>query len=183
MLASGDPQGNALLRSKARVAIEPDAGDAALLARRGVNVLRAAAPGFISFTGDVTLARSHGVRREWQQLSVRRRAMMITGTISRSTRWVAAQAPGADTWRAVTAQVSRYLASCAEAGLLVGDTLRRGFYVKCDQDTNAGRTGLSLVAGLALTRPGEFVAFRFDHDAGECRVTELAWQPGLGLAG
>lgn len=183
MLASGDPQGNAMLRSKARVAIEPDAEEAALLARRGVNVLRAAAPGFISFTGDVTLARSHGVRREWQQLSVRRRAMMITGTILRSTRWVAAQAPGADTWHAVTAQVSRYLASCAEAGLLAGDALRRAFYVKCDQDTNAGRTGLSLVVGLALTRPGEFVAFRFDHDAGECRVTELAWQPGLGLAG
>jgi hypothetical protein len=63
------------------------------------------------------------------------------------------------------------------------DATRRGFYVKCDQDTNAGRTGLSLVVGLALTRPGEFVAFRFDHEAGECRVTELAWQPGLGLAG
>ncbi len=183
MLASGDSTGNVLLRSKARVAIEPDAGEAALLARRGVNVLRGAAPGFISFTGDVTLARSHGSRREWQQLSTRRRAMTIAGTISQSTRWVAAQKPGADTWRTLAAQVSRYLDSCADAGLLAGDATRRAFYVKCDQDTNAGQTGLSFVAGLALTRPGEFVAFRFDHDGSECRVTELAWQPGLGLAG
>jgi phage tail sheath protein FI len=183
MLASGQAPGGPLLRSKARVSIEPDAEEAMLLARRGVNVLRAAAPGFISFTGDVTLARSHGARREWQQLTVRRRAMLIAGTISRSTRWAAVQKPGADTWRAVTVQVGRYLASCAEAGLLVGDTTQRGFYVKCDQDTNAGRSGLCLVVGLALARAGDFVAFRFEHDAPECRVTELAWQPGLGLAG
>ncbi len=183
MLASGESAGNVLLRSKARVVVEPDAREAALLARRGVNVLRGAAPGFISFTGDVTLARSHGGRREWQQLSVRRRAMMITGAISRSTRWVAAQNSGAGTWEAVAAQVSRYLASCADAGLLVGDATRRPFYVKCDQDTNAARTGLSFVVGLALSRPGEFVAFRFDHDGSDCRVTELAWQPGLALAG
>lgn len=182
MLSSEGAADRGLLRSKARVAMEPDAEEAALLARRGVNVLRAAAPGFISFTGDVTLARSHGGRREWQQLSVRRRAMTITGAISRSTGWVAVQEPGADTWRTVTAQVGRYLTSCAEAGLLAGDATRRAFYVKCDQDTNAGRKGLSFVVGLALTRPGEFVAFRFDQDAGEARVTELAWQPGLGLS-
>jgi len=182
MLASGESTGNVLLRSKARVAVEADAGEAALLTRRGVNVLRGATPGFISFTGDVTLARSHGGRREWQHLSVRRRAMMITGAISRSTRWVAAQKPGAETWGAVAAQVSRYLASCADAGLLAGDAMRRPFYVKCDQDTNALRTGLSFVVGLALCRPGEFVAFRFDHDGSDCRVTELAWQPGLALA-
>jgi hypothetical protein len=55
--------------------------------------------------------------------------------------------------------------------------------VKCDQDTNAGRGGLTFVVGLALTRAGEFVAFRFEHDAAECRVSELAWQPGIGIAG
>lgn len=183
MLASEGSSDKVLLRSKARVAMEPDAEEAALLARRGVNVLRAAAPGFISFTGDVTLARSHGVRREWQQLSVRRRAVMTTGTIARSTRWAAMQAPGPETWRAVSSQVSHYLASCAEAGLLVGDATRRAYYVKCDQDTHAPRPGLSFVVGLALTRPGEYVAFRFDHAASECRVTEVTWQPGAGLAG
>jgi phage tail sheath protein FI len=163
--------------------MEPDAEEAALMARRGVNVLRAAAPGFISFTGNVTLARSQGARREWQQLSIRRQAMMTAGTIARSTRWAAVQKPDAETWRAVTAQVASYLAESTAAGLLVGDATHRGFYVKCDQDTNAHRPGLSFVVGLALTRAGEFVAFRFDHDTVDCRVTELAWQPGLGLTG
>jgi hypothetical protein len=172
-----------VLRSKARVAVEPDDEEAARLARCGVNVLRADAPGFISFTGDVTLARSQGSRREWQRLSVRRRAVMTAGTIARSTRWAAVQKRDAETWRAVAAQVGRYLADSAAAGFLAGGTTRRAFYVKCDQDTNAHRPGLSFIVGLALTRPGDFVAFRFDHDAADCRVTEIAWQPGHSFSG
>jgi hypothetical protein len=54
--------------------------------------------------------------------------------------------------------------------------------VKCDQDTNGRGTGLSFIVGLALARPDEFVAFRFEHDVSDCRVTEIAWQPGAGLA-
>jgi hypothetical protein len=181
MLAS-DGHAGALLRSRARVAVEPDDDEAAFLARHGVNVLREAAPGLISFTGDVTLARQQGVRREWHRLSLRRRAMLMTGTIRTSTRWAAVQPPGPDTWRTVTAQVSRYLASCADAGLLAGNA-GHGFYVKCDQDTNRGRRGLSFIVGLALATAGEFVAFRFDHVDGECHVAELAWQPGAALAG
>ncbi|MEO8225449.1 MAG: hypothetical protein ABI661_11650, partial [Gammaproteobacteria bacterium] len=176
------PSDAVLLRSKARVAIESDAGEAALLARRGVNVLRPAAPGFISFSGDVTLARSQGARREWQHLSVRRRAVLTAGTIARSTRWAAVQKPDADTWRAVAEQVGRYLEDSSTAGLLTCDATQRSFYVKCDQDTNAHQPGLSFVVGLALTRPGDFVAFRFDHNAADCRITELAWQPGLSLS-
>ncbi|MEO8443447.1 MAG: hypothetical protein ABI567_00380 [Gammaproteobacteria bacterium] len=183
MLVGGGPSDAVLLRSRARVAVEPDAGEAAQLARRGVNVLRAAAPGFISFTGDVTLARSQGARREWQQLSVRRRAVMTAGTIARSTRWAAVQAPDASTWLAVATQVRRYLTEAAAAGLLAADATRPAYYVKCDQDTNARGPGLCFVVGLALTRPGDFVAFRFEHDATDCRVTELAWQPGFDLAG
>ena len=181
MLASRTSSGTVLLRSRARVAIEPDADEAAQLARRGVNVLRPAAPGFISFTGNVTLAGSHGARREWQQLSVRRQAVMTAGTIARSTRWAAMQDSDPQTWRAVSAQVGRYLAESAAAGLLASAGGSPGFYVKCDQDTNAHRSGLSFVVGLALSRPGEFVGFRFEHDTVDCRVSEIAWQPGQGL--
>lgn len=186
MLASHSPAETVLLRSKARVALEPDADEAALLARRGVNVLRPAAPGLISFCGDVTLARSRGVRREWRQLSVRRRAVMTAATIARSTRWAVVQQPGADTWRAVASQVARYLRDATEAGHLAPHEpartaapgpVRQSWYVKCDEDTNTERSGLSFVVGMALTRPGEFAAFRFDHDPHECRVTEMAWQP------
>jgi hypothetical protein len=181
MLASGSSSGAVLLRSKARVAIDPDAEEAVLMARRGVNVLRAATPGFISFSGNVTLARSQGARREWQQLSVRRRAVMTAGTIARSTRWAAVQDCAPQTWRAVAAQVGRYLTESAAAGFLASDARGPAFYVKCDQDTNAHRSGLSFVVGLALTRPGDFVAFRFEHNAADCRVSEIAWQPGQSL--
>jgi hypothetical protein len=170
-----------LLRSRARVAIEPDAEDARTLARCGVNLLRSAAPGFIAFTGDVTLARASGMHREWRQLSVRRRAVMTASTIAHNTRWAAIQASGPETWRAVADQISHYLSESQAAGLLPGDAPRRAFYVKCDQDTNGRGTGLSFVVGLALARPDEFVAFRFEHDVADCRVTEISdWRvPGL----
>jgi len=183
MLSSQDPSGSTLLRSKARVSIQPDAEEAAMLARRGVNVLRAASPGFISFNGNVTLARQHGTRREWEQLSVRQRAVMTASTIARSTRWAVVQKPDPETWGAVAKQVGRYLAESAAAGFLAGNAGQRAFYVKCDQDTNAHCQGLSFVVGLALTRPGDFAAFRFDHDAADCRVTEVTWQPDAGIAG
>ncbi|MEZ5562787.1 MAG: hypothetical protein R3F27_07535 [Gammaproteobacteria bacterium] len=163
-----------LLRSRARVAIEPDAEDARTLARSGVNLLRPAAPGFIAFSGDVTLARSSGAHREWRQLSLRRRAVMTASNIAHNTRWAAIQAPGPETWQAVADQISRYLSESQSAGLLAGDTPRRAFYVKCDQDTNGRGHGLSFVVGLALARPDEFVAFRFEHDVADCRVTEIS---------
>jgi len=176
MLSSQGQSGPALLRSRARVAIEPDAEDAAILARRGVNVLRAAGPGFISFNGNVTLARQHGTRREWEQLSVRQRAVMTTSTIARSTRWAVVQKPDPETWGAVAKQVGRYLEESAAAGYLAGNADQRAFYVKCDKDTNAHRHGLSFIVGLALTRPGDYASFRFDHDDVDCRVTEIAFQ-------
>jgi hypothetical protein len=182
MLSLQDPSGPMLLRSKARVAIQPDAEEAVMLARRGVNVLRAASPGFISFNGNVTLARQHGTRSEWKQLGVRQRAVMTASTIARSTRWAVVQKPDPETWGAVAKQVGRYLAESAAAGFLAGNAGQRAFYVKCDQDTNARCQGLSFIVGLALTRPGDYAAFRFDHDAADCRVTEVTWQPDAGIA-
>ncbi|MDQ1304118.1 MAG: uncharacterized protein QG595_2101, partial [Pseudomonadota bacterium] len=118
---------------------------------------------------------------EWRQLSVRRRAVMTASTIAHNTRWAAIQASGPETWRAVAEQISHYLSESQAAGLLAGDAPRRAFYVKCDQDTNGRGNGLSFVVGLALARPDEFVAFRFEHDVADCRVTEISdWRvPGL----
>lgn len=171
-----------LLRSRARVALEPDADEAAALSRRGVNVLRAAAPGFIAFTGNVTLAGGQGARREWQQLRIRRRVMMTAGTIARNTRWAAVQTSEPETWSAVAAQVGRYLTDATAGGFLGQDNLSRAFYVKCDQDTNPPGSRLSFVVGFELTRSRDFAAFRFDHDEKDCRVTEITWQPGPELA-
>ena len=84
------------------------------------------------------------------------------------------QVSGPETWRAVADQISHYLSESQAAGLLAGDTSRRAFYVKCDQDTNGRGNGLSFVVGLALARPDEFVAFRFEHDVADCRVTEIS---------
>lgn len=174
-----------LLRSRSRPALELDDEDAAALVRSGLNVLRPGAPGFLAYAGDVTLARSAGSRREWRHLPVRQLALQVVGTVARGTRWSVLQPPVPATWKAVVAQVSGYLATLAAEGALAADGGQPGWYVKCDQDLNRSPiTGTtSLVIGLALQRPGAYVAFRIDHHVDGFQIAEQVWQPGLALAG
>lgn len=185
-----------ILRSRARVAVAVDDEEATVLVRAGVNVLQQMAPGQIGLRGLVTLARNGGSRPEWRQLAVRRRVIGIVGTLARSTRWAAVRPNAPVLWQAVSAQVSRYLTECQSAGLLFplaptggvpggaapGRAAQNAFYVKCDQDINAGRSAPAFIVGLAIGRSGDFAAFRFEHRTDDCRVTEVTWQPGLALA-
>ncbi len=43
--------------------------------------------------------------------------------------------------------------------------------------------GLVLIVGVALARPGDFIAFQIAHTLRGCIVAEIGWQPGLALAG
>lgn len=172
------------LRSRLAPAVLPEDEDVPALVRCGVNLLRPdGAPGRLRLEGWATQA-GHAGPREWRQLLLRRRALRIVGGISRGTRWSAVAPNTPDTRSTLVRQVRRYLEACAGDGLLA--PAREGlrpFYVKCDEDTSAGRPRAVLIVGLALERAGDYVAFRFLHDAGDCRVGELSWQPGLALAG
>lgn len=157
------------------------------LARLGVNALVRPVPGRIELGGLVTLARSGGVATSWNNLRQRRVALFILSSIARHTRWGAFDAASPAVWEEVRAQVGVFLAALHSRGLLAGASEREAFYVKCDLDTN-GREGVSpaglrLIVGVALARPGEFVAFQFSHTVAGCAVGELCWQPGLALAG
>lgn len=158
------------------------------LAQLGVNALTRPAPGRVELAGLVTMARSGGVATSWNSLRRRRIALFVLSSVARHTRWAAFEGPGPALWDEVRAQVGDFLATLQARGLLAGAGAREAFYVKCDVDTNAARAAagaprLALVVGLALARPGDFVAFRFAHTRDGCDVTELAWQPGLALAG
>jgi hypothetical protein len=175
----------ALLRSRSRAAVELDEEDAGALIRSGLNVLLPGAAGLLGFAGDVTLASAGGSRREWRHLPARQLALQVVGTVAQATRWSALQPPVPATWKAVVTQVSGYLAALSAEGAFVADSGRPGWYVKCDQDLNPTRGSgtTSLVIGLALQRPGAYVAFRIDHHVDRCVIAEQVWQPGLALAG
>jgi uncharacterized protein len=171
-----------VLRSRARPAVELDEDEALALIRSGLNVLLPGEPGSVELAGDVTLARGGDNRREWRSLHWRRRALAITSNIATSTRWAALQPPGPDTWQALQQQVGDFLAALTRAGELQGDSAHPGGYIKCDGETNFPGTGVAFIVGVALRRPGDYMAFRFVHRLDDCDITEVAWQPGFALA-
>lgn len=185
LLARQDPAddlGDELRLRGARPTLALDDTEAAALARAGVNALLPLAGGVARLAGLVTLARAGDGPRAWRRLVLRRRALAILTSLARGTRWAVLQPAGPETWAAVVAQVTRYLADLQGAGLLAGREPREGFYVRCDRDT-CGASGLTFVVGVALAAPGEFIAFRLAHDLSDCTITEPGWLPHYALAG
>lgn len=170
-----------------RPAVVLEESDVHRLTRLGVNALARPSPGRPELAGLVTMARFAGVAASWNALPERRTASFAVSSIVRHTRWACFEAPGEPLWREVREQVAEFLSALQARGLLAGTDAAHAFYVKCDVDTHGGRPAhgspLVLVFGLALSRPGEFAAFRVTQTAFDSAVTELAWPPGLALAG
>jgi len=187
---SGDNRihdGRLALRGRHSLIQDLDEFEAGQLARFGINCLRGAGSGRVELSGLVTLAQSKAQAIEWNCLARRRSALFIINSIIRSTRWAAFEKNTPAAWQELRLQIEPFLAAQHRKGLLRGMTPADAFYVKCDLDTNSGRCGqpdgLAFVVGLALTRPGDYLAFRFRHDRPGCSVTELGWQPGMALTG
>ncbi len=178
------PARPALALGRTRPMLLLEDADVHQLARLGVNALVRPVPGRIELGGFVTLARSGGVATSWNDLRQRRVALFVMSSIARYTRWAAFQAPGPALWEEVRGQVAAFLAALHAQGLLAGASPHEAGYVKCDVDTCGGRDGaLVLIVGLALARPGDFVAFEVGHTLQGCSMDEIAWQPGMALAG
>ena len=169
---------------RSRPSLALDEADVHQLSRLGVNVL-ARSGGRIELSGLVTMARSGGVA-SWNNLRERRIALFITNSLLRHTRWAAFETPGDLLWSDVSEQVGQFLAGLHAEGLLAGESARQAYYLRCDGEINPATSGgtraFALVVGIALARPGEFIAFRIEHGAGASQVRELSWEPGLALA-
>ncbi len=152
------------------------------LARLGVNPLDRPAPARVELQGLVTMARCGGVATSWNNLQLRRLFLFIAGSVSHYTRWAVYETAGPALWQEVGQQCAGFLRALHGLALLCGESPRDAFYVKCDTDTQDGLDEVVLVIGVALVRSGEFVAFEVRHTVGQCRVTEIGWQPGPALA-
>ncbi len=156
------------------------------LERLGINSLYMAGPGRVELRGLVTSARSTAQVVEWNSLKKRRAALYVIDCISHATRWAAFQDNAAEVWKDLNSQIEEFLGGLYQSGVFAGSTAGNSFYIKCDIDTNSRLDGqnrrLSFVVGIALTRPGVYLAFRFQHDHLGCVVSELGWQPGFALS-
>ncbi len=167
--------------------------DCIALARNGVNALQRVGPGHAQMNGLVTFARGTELAADWNDLRKRRSALFIVESIARGTRWTAFDDNPEETRTELRRQVEIFMQELYEQGALSGVTSKASYYVFCDSETNrtsgsiavndakVGSGSFTFCVGFALSGAG-FVAFRFMHNAFECRVDELGWQPGIALA-
>ena len=109
--------------------------------------------------------------------------MFISGSIRKSTVWTAFEVNNPELQGAVIDQVREFLSGLREQGRLAGKTDADAFYIRCDEETNAGMLGhrgeLGMQVGVALEKPGNFLSYHFVRNKGECAVTEAGWAPAF----
>lgn len=179
-------EGPLMLRGRTRPTAKLEIKDIRRLARVGINGLIQRSPLHLQLLGNVTQARHGGVAGHWDNLELRQRVLFILRRIRYGTRWTLFQESNPETWDEVAQQISDFLTELHARSVLAGDYAANAFFVRCDNDTNAGLAGrigaVSFIVGFALRRPGEFLSFRLQRGNGSCRITGLGWQPGFAQA-
>jgi uncharacterized protein len=135
-------------------------GEQDLLNPKGINCIRLMQGGGIRIWGARTLSSD----ASWRYVNVRRLFIMVETSIERATQWVVFEPNDHRLWKRVTRTISSFLTLVWRNGALMGETPEKGFFVKCDAETNppevvdAGQ--LIVEIGLAPVKPAEFVIFR-----------------------
>jgi hypothetical protein len=170
------------IRCPGRLPLRLDAASTAALARRGVNALHQTSDGLYGLQGLVTLAQGQGVTAAWGDLRKRRTALFIAESISCATRWTAFQSADDEIWTSLEKQLCDFLRGLYIDGAIAGAAAEDAYYVRHDEDANDPSSNVRFLVGFALDAD-EFHVFRFSHDRIDCDVREVAWRPGVALAG
>lgn len=142
------------------------AGEQELLNPHGINCLR-----FFQGRGHrVWGARTLSRDPEWQTLPVRRYVDFLIRSIGQGSAWVAFEPQGEALWANLRRTVEDFLLMQWQAGALMGNKPESAFLVRCDRTTmtsdDIAHGRLTLVIGVALLKPAEFVLLRLSLRAG-----------------
>jgi phage tail sheath protein FI len=133
----------------------------------GVNVIR-------GFDGNFKIwgARTLGgdANGDFKYVSTRRLMNFLSESIDEGTQWVVFEPNSPALWQRITRTVEDFLLVQWQSGALFGETPKKAFFVKCDQDTNPPQLReLGQVVteiGVAIVKPAEFVIFRIQQMTG-----------------
>jgi uncharacterized protein len=131
---------------------------------QGVNCIRDL-NGNIRIWGARTLGgKANG---EWRYISVRRTMLFLRESIDESLQWAVFEPNDQSLWAKIVRNVSAFLTTQWQLGMLFGSTPQEAFYVKCDAETNPpelreiGQVVTEI--GVAIVKPAEFVIFRISQ--------------------
>jgi phage tail sheath protein FI len=137
---------------------------------QGVNCIR-------DLNGNIRVwgARTMGgnANGEWRYISVRRTMLFLRESIDEGLQWAVFEPNDQGLWAKIVRNVSAFLTTQWQLGMLFGSTAQEAVYVKCDAETNPpelreiGQVVTEI--GVAIVKPAEFVIFRISQ-----------WQPSKG---
>jgi hypothetical protein len=126
----------------------------------GINVIAA-------FPGQGTVlwgARTLSADREWRYVPVRRFALFLDTSLSRSLGWAVFEPNGQELWDAVRRDVSTFLHGLWLDDAFPGRTPQEAFFVRCDPttmtDADIAAGTLVCAVGFAPIKPSEFIVLR-----------------------
>lgn len=149
-----------------------DDGRHAVLNMDAVNVIRAEGARGLRIMGARTLSSDP----DWRFVNVRRLVTMVRKALDRSTQWAVFEPNDFSTRSKITLAVTEFLTALWQRGALAGATPEASFFVKCDEENNPeedrDRGLLSVVVGLAASKPFEFVVLRIGRQGNALRMAE-----------
>jgi hypothetical protein len=137
--------------------------EAGQLNANGVNCLRGVPAHGAVIWGSRTMQADDG-DSEWKYVSVRRLALFIEESLSRSLQWVVFEPNDEPLWAQIRSAVSDFLLGLFHRGAFPGQTQRDAFFVKCGRETmtqdDIDHGVVNILIGFAPLRPGEFITLK-----------------------
>jgi len=138
-----------------------------LLNPKGINIIRDFS-GSIKVYGGRTLGGDDN--GDMRYISTRRYMSFLRESIDEGTQFVVFEPNSPALWQRIIRSVSDFLFNQWRDGALFGETEKKAFYVKCDEELNppsvreAGQVITEI--GVAIVKPAEFVIFRISQITG-----------------
>ncbi len=164
----------AILRPGLRLACAVRDAERLRLAAAGINVLHAVRTAERPLLALRTLAAGGPGGSDWKYLGARRLALLIVASVERGTRWMVFGRNAPETWSRAATQVTAFLAALAAEGAFAVREQEDSYFVICDARVNDGAAiaagRVSILFGIAASRPGDFHACLVTHQAGLSRA-------------
>jgi uncharacterized protein len=137
----------------------------------GVNCLRDF-PGIGTVVfGARTLVAQNPSFEQWKYVPVRRTALFLEQSLSRSLTWVTFEPNDEPLWIAIRTTIENFMLSLFHQGAFQGTTPSQAFQVKCDSSTTTQQDidngVVNIVVAFAPLKPAEFVIIKIAQKAGQ----------------
>lgn len=143
----------------------------ALLNPHGLNCIRSFPSYGIVSWGARTLAGADRRASEWKYIPVRRLALFIEESITRSLRFAIFRPNDDALWSLIRLMVGNFMQGMFRQGAFQGSTARDAYIVRCDAGTTThadiAQGTVVLQVGFAPLKPAEFVIITIRQNAGQ----------------